>query len=211
MTVDRVYYPINVQVAANGSIAPSGTVQVAYGATNYFVVTAQSCYHITNVQTNGIAIPGVAGLTNYTLAWGPTYAGGTLAAGFAENLTTNGTPEYWLASFGLTNQDFETGSTLDSDGDGHLNWMEYVAGTSPTNRGSVFYVAGGMTRETGAGHEVVLCWESVSNRMYAVWWATNLAQEFLALASNLPALPPTNSFCHTNSIAPAGFYRIDVK
>jgi hypothetical protein len=53
--------------------------------------------------------------------------------------TTNWTPYVWLASNGITNNQ-EAADLLDSDGDGALNWQEYLAGTSPTNAKSVFRI-----------------------------------------------------------------------
>jgi len=53
--------------------------------------------------------------------------------------TTNWTPYIWLAANGITNNQ-EAADLLDSDGDGALNWQEYLTGTSPTNPNSVFCI-----------------------------------------------------------------------
>jgi hypothetical protein len=44
-----------------------------------------------------------------------------------------------LAQFGwVSGADYEAASWTDADGDGHMTWQEYVAGTVPTNAASVF-------------------------------------------------------------------------
>jgi hypothetical protein len=53
--------------------------------------------------------------------------------------TTNWTPYIWLASNGITNNQ-EAADMQDTDGDGALNWEEYLAGTSPTNPKSLFCI-----------------------------------------------------------------------
>ena len=60
-----------------------------------------------------------------------------LTAHFEPNLTPMGTPESWLAGFGLTNGAFAETEQLDPDGDGQPSWAEYVADTNPTNTESV--------------------------------------------------------------------------
>lgn len=52
-------------------------------------------------------------------------------------LTSKGIPELWLIRHGLTNSVPEEEELLDFDGDGMLNWQEYVSDTNPTNKESV--------------------------------------------------------------------------
>ena len=61
-----------------------------------------------------------------------------MAANFAENLAPLGTPEVWLAQYGLTNATPAAEELTDTDIDGLLAWQEYVAGSVPTNHESVF-------------------------------------------------------------------------
>lgn len=57
--------------------------------------------------------------------------------------TSRGTDWSWLDGHGLvTNCDYEGADLSDPDNDHALNWEEYVAGTDPTNAGSVFVVLG---------------------------------------------------------------------
>jgi hypothetical protein len=115
----------------------------------------------------------------------------------------------WLSSYGLP----PNGSAdyLDSDNDGMNNSQEYLAGTNPTNTASVFrIITGGMISST----QFVLRWSSVSNRLYDVMRATNLATgtgSFVRLpgATNLTGTPPENTWTDSVSRAsPPGFYRV---
>ena len=115
----------------------------------------------------------------------------------------------WLASYGLPSDG--SADYLDSDGDGMNNWQEYLAGTNPTNAGSVFKITSG---QVISGAQFIVRWSSVSNRLYDVTRATNLATgagAFVPLpsATNLAGTPPQNTW--TDSVSPAaapGFYRL---
>ncbi|OGV70498.1 MAG: hypothetical protein A2283_09670 [Lentisphaerae bacterium RIFOXYA12_FULL_48_11] len=60
-------------------------------------------------------------------------------ANFAEILATNRTPQWWLASYGWTNN-FNSAAINDADLDGITNWQEYITGTDPTDTNSVFKI-----------------------------------------------------------------------
>lgn len=64
----------------------------------------------------------------------------TLTAVCAANLAINGTPEWWLASYCLTNRGWNTEALDDQDDDGMSTWQEYVGDTIPTNGQSVLSV-----------------------------------------------------------------------
>ena len=118
----------------------------------------------------------------------------------------------WLASYGLPSNG--SADYLDSDGDGLNNWQEYLAGTNPTNASSVFKIT---SAEVVSGTQFVLRWSSVSNHLYDVTRATNLAVgpgSFRALpgATNLSGTPPENAW--TDSVSQAAtpaFYRVNAR
>ena len=66
-------------------------------------------------------------------------------------LAAHGTPTWWLAQWGATNN-FDAAATNDWDHDGMANWVEYLAGTQPTNAASVFVLDIGVS-----GSSVVAC------------------------------------------------------
>jgi hypothetical protein len=77
----------------------------------------------------------------------------------------------WLQSYGLPT----TASAVyaDSDSDRMNNWQEWVAGTNPTNAGSVLRL-----EEPNAGPGgVTLTWVSVTNRSYYIERATNVLRQ----------------------------------
>jgi hypothetical protein len=114
----------------------------------------------------------------------------------------------WLQSYGLPTA--ASALYADSDGDGMNNWQEWMAGTNPTNAGSLLLLA---APEVGAGG-VTLAWASVTNRTYYVERATNLAPPpaFFRLQTNIPGLPDTTTFTDTAPpLAGPALYRIGVR
>jgi hypothetical protein len=98
----------------------------------------------------------------------------------------------------------------DPDHDGAVNYDEFLAGTVPTNRASVFRVS-----EIGQGpNGIILQWQTESGRVYAVQRSLSLAP---GVWTNAPEPGATNISSggvrvHTNllvSPAPA-FYRLNV-
>jgi hypothetical protein len=133
-------------------------------------------------------------------------------ATFAHNAdrVTNNVPVWWLDQYGLTN--FDADAMRDVDHDGAITWQEWVAGSDPTNRNSVFRFMEAVGR---LGQSVVVRWPSISNRVYGVARSTNLVlgtNGFLTLpgATNLPATPTMNSY--TDAVQGVGpyFYKIEV-
>ena len=117
----------------------------------------------------------------------------------------------WLASYGLPSNG--SADYLDADNDVLNNWQEYVAGTDPTNASSVFKIT---SAQAVSGTQLVLRWSSVSNRVYDVTRATNLAAGIGAFvpvpgATNLAPTPPVNTWTDSVSRASApAFYRLRV-
>lgn len=117
----------------------------------------------------------------------------------------------WLASYGLPSNG--SADYLDADNDVLNNWQEYVAGTDPTNASSVFKIS---SAQAVSGTQLVLRWSSVSNRVYDVTRATNLAAGIGAFvpvpgATNLAPTPPVNTWTDSVSRASApAFYRLRV-
>ena len=99
--------------------------------------------------------------------------------------------------------------TLDSDGDFMPDWQEYVAGTDPSNRLSVFAITK-ISAPTNSSGGFVLRWTSVSNHLYAVWQATNLVHGFALQTNNIEATAPTNVYTAAPGPSPA-FYQIRVE
>lgn len=144
------------------------------------------------------------------LASGFAYLGAlevTVSAPPTNEVSLQGTPYAWL----LTNYPgqaatLEALDTTDTDGDGHAAWQEYLAGTEPTNAGSVLRV----TREDPGGPGIAIQWPAVAGRRYAVGYDTNLADGFADawLVTNLNLGAWTDGVHAGES---AGFYRLRVQ
>ncbi|OGV44614.1 MAG: hypothetical protein A2X46_03440 [Lentisphaerae bacterium GWF2_57_35] len=131
----------------------------------------------------------------------------SITAIFAACTTTNnGTPEWWLASYGLTNH-FDEEAAADQDHDGLLTWEEFIAGTIPTNPSSLFVVSD--SDLIPAGGSMVIQWNpSVNGRIYTVQRSTNLLSGFSDV-TNLHY--PSGVYTVTVDGAAAGSYRMRVR
>ncbi len=108
-----------------------------------------------------------------------------------EDSDADGMPDWWETTH-FTNG-IAAAATADADGDGMNNWQEWVAGTQPTNAGSIFAADIGATNTVGR----TVTWFSTSNRNYAVYWSSNLLAGFGPLATNLTPTPPLNMYTDT--------------
>ncbi len=118
--------------------------------------------------------------------------------------TANGTPISWLTDYGLTSADDE----LDSDGDGLLNWEEYLAGTVPTSSGSVLEI----NSISDSADGLVITWQSVGGKSYSVLTNTSLtAGTAGTAASGIDGRDGETSYTGTVSGADTIFYSIGVE
>jgi len=131
----------------------------------------------------------------------------TVMAVFAEVLTTNyPTPHWWLALQGYTN-DFENAVT-NLGANGMPLWQSYLAGLDPNDPQSQLLLS---AQALANGGGCRLSWSTVSNRLYTVWAATNLAGPFAPLDGAVDL--PFTIQSYTNSPMPPTpqFYRLQVK
>ena len=127
----------------------------------------------------------------------------------AQILACRGTPEWWLAGYGLTNetQGFCEAETNDVDGDGATAWEEWTADTDPTNAHSVLAI---VNIAPTNGH-VRLQWSGGRNAHQSLEIRTNLTEEallWMELFTNEPPTPATGTYLHTNAPHPTLFYRM---
>ncbi len=76
-------WTVTASAGANGTIAPSGAVVVADGASPAFTITPAGGFHVADVLVNGVSVGAV---TNYTFA--PVHGDETIAASFAASDNT---------------------------------------------------------------------------------------------------------------------------
>jgi hypothetical protein len=133
-----------------------------------------------------------------------------LTALFAENVTSNGVPEWWLNSSGVTNGvDWNASSLSDDDHDGMPAWQEWEADTVPTNPLSFLGFSAIESSRTGS----VLRWHGGSVVTQIVERAAQLSggtTQWTPIFTNVPPTPlSTNLFDLSNTNTPY-FYRIRV-
>ncbi|MCF7849628.1 MAG: metallophosphoesterase [Kiritimatiellales bacterium] len=193
-----------------GAVSPSFAVVPALDNTN-FVITADTYHHISDVQTNGIGLGETCGLGSITQTWLSVWGDGELKALFSENLTTNGTPEMWLAAYGLTNGSFDAEAAADRDGDRLSAAEEYIAGTIPVSNMSVFEIAA-LASDPVDG-ELTITWPSETARTYSILRETNLldAASFSVVSNGIAATPPTNTVSLGTAAGDAVFFKVTVE
>ena len=93
------------------------------------------------------------------------------------------------------------------DNDPFSNLEEFIAGTDPTNRASIFGFTNAFSDATGFIVEWAPC---ISNRSYSVNWSTNLNDSFRPLESGIES--PRNSCTDTvDSVTDQCFYNVEVE
>jgi hypothetical protein len=100
-------------------------------------------------------------------------------------------------------------STVDSDGDGHDNLSERIAGFDPTNSSSVFKIVD-FSAPVSNGAPFIITWDPVFGRVYNVGWSDNL--QITAFSNLIEDLAHPQS-SYTDSVERTGsahFYHIEV-
>jgi hypothetical protein len=197
---------ITATAGANGSMAPSGNVYVALGQSAAFAIPPDAFYHVDDVTTNGASVGAV---TNFI--WSNVTTDGAIHATFAADEGAKGTPHWWLASFGLTNDgaSFDEAETNDTDTDTFDANAEYIADTVPTNDESFFQV-------TDVTHDspVAVYFDSSTGRLYTLEGAKGLLD---GTWTNVPGAGPrmggggADSMQDTNEPSAGPFYRMEVE
>jgi hypothetical protein len=107
--------------------------------------------------------------------------------------------EIWASGHGLSGENALP--TANPDGDAYNNWQEYIAGLNP-NVFDTFAIT-----NFAAGESNTLEWSAASDRVYNVYWSSNLLNGFELLGSNVPG----GVFTVTNHAEKSqGFYKISV-
>lgn len=113
----------------------------------------------------------------------------TTVSVFRVDADEDGMADDWeILNFGGTSV---ASAGTDYDDDGMSDWKEYISGTDPTNRQSVFAISD----TVATGNDLVLQWSSVTGRTYSVYCTTNLSSGFsCSFHTGLVATPPVNTF-----------------
>jgi hypothetical protein len=201
---------LSATAGVHGAVSPSGTVYVARGAHQPFTATPDAYYHTDQILTNGAAAVTNLGSGASVYVWSNVTVAGVLRAHFGENLAPQGTPEWWLALYGLTNSGltFTEAETNDVDHDGHTAGQERVADTDPTNAASRFRVVAISNLPP-----LRVFFGTSTSRVYELEWRGDLATSGWAVVgdqTNRAGSGGTLSLSDTNAPSPRRFYRVGV-
>jgi uncharacterized repeat protein (TIGR02543 family) len=190
--------------AQGGTAANPATKSVTNGSTyGTLATTTRTGYTFSGwwTGTNGTGTS-VTSSTTVTIS-----SAQTLYAKWTASNTSQGTPCLWLDQHGLvTGGDYEAAALADTDGDGFSAWQEYIAGSNPTNKQSLFRVSSFYAKSVGA----VIRWTAVSGRVYGVHRTTNLLNSFQSLETNI--VWPQASYTDTVYDAETrSFYKVNVQ
>jgi hypothetical protein len=154
---------------ASGEVFPA-SLSVEYGSECIFTVKPSApWYKVQHWMIDGDVQ--AAGETNCSVV---IIEGTTVSVLLQEAYTlAHGTPYRWYSEsgFDILVEDPEALDIMDSDGDGHHNWEEYIAGTSPTNGASVLRLN---SRAISGANGVELFLPSLIGRTYDFEVRTNL-------------------------------------
>jgi hypothetical protein len=135
-----------------------------------------------------------------------------VTAVFKPFVVTNGTPVWWLAQYGRATND--AGALGDDDHDGCPNWQEYIAGTNPTNKDDRLKIVQMYPSSTNTDN-IVLVWQAVADRSYAVMMTTNLFSPWTSVVdsayTNIAGSFPTLCYTNASQSNSASFFRIKAK
>jgi hypothetical protein len=161
--------PIGFRVRRNNATLPTthpGAYLVTTQRTAYFTFSG------TNVAPPWTSYGFVA--TNVARPFGAVSTAATLT--YVADTDGDGLPDTWETNYFGSN--IAADRLADSDGDGSLNWQEYIAGTDPTDPLSYLRID---SLAAGAGAEVSFM--AVSARTYAVQFTDALGLPWQTLGS----------------------------
>lgn len=197
----------NTEFYLTPDAGPNGSInQLAGWFTNGAIVginaTPAPYYHFTNWTGSVLSYDNPLNLLMDEAKW--------VTANFAESMTTNRpTPLWWLAQYGLTNNQEEAVGE-DPDKDGIPTGDEWSMNTDPTNGTSYLYFAE-MTFSDGGD---TLGWPCATDRVYDVQHGLSLPPGAWMLVDGMTNLLPTHN-CLVVTNPPDGgtlrFYRLRVR
>jgi len=124
----------------------------------------------------------------------------------ARDADGDGLPDGWEETY--VDGSISLDPNIDNDGDGMDNRQEWIAGTDPTDAGSVLALTGVVRIEDG---KLLLIWQSALDRRYHIMAADNAVEVFTPLRTNLLSTPPANSADVQMSGRQQGLLRVGVQ
>ena len=145
-------------------------------------------------------------LSGGDIDFNPRLAGGTVDIGAYEFQTPASVLSYaWAQRNGLATDG--SADYLDPDGDGMNNWKEWRSDTIPTNSLSLLR----LITVTSSAPNLIVSWQSQTNRSYWVERTADAAGSFGVLRTNITGFTNATSYTDTNAVGNGPFfYRVGV-
>ena len=191
------------RVIANESLDTLAVAGAVSGSASVSFVQTAGAIPLGQTLIAGGASSDYAGVTPAASnAWQFAASGNNLlVTDLVDDTDADGIKDYWaMKYFSARTVD----KAADGDGDGMSNYAEFVAGTDPTNKSSVFALSG--IAPAATGFEVR--WLSAAGRRYTLLKAASLTNAFIAVATGLAANPPENTFTDEAANGAAAFYKV---
>jgi hypothetical protein len=117
--------------------------------------------------------------------------------------------EWKLNFFGsLTNP--SAADLADPDGDGVPNWLEYLAGTDPTDPSSCLQFSQAGMQVVNGQPQLAIQWLTAPGKAYEVQWSSSLAGGVWNVLGTVSGDGTITAFPDTNVTSDARFYRLRV-
>jgi len=191
-------YTLTASCGTNGTISPIGIINLFAGQSQIFTMTPAIWYGVSGVTVDGVPVGAVSSYTFNNIM-----ANHAISASFTALLAPHGTPYWWLAQHGWTNN--FAAAELALDPDGIPVWKDYLTGTNPTTPDSgpaynIVPYAEGFENLAGWGGAYTnisgaMGWSSATGTLFDQSRIVNLLYTYSA--TNLPLL----SLTHTNALA----------
>jgi subtilisin family serine protease len=176
--------------------APHVAGAVAFTARNFPGETVAQ--RIQRILTNATSLPNLQGVVS---------TGARLNLARTVDTDGNGLPDWWEQIH--FNQLTGTDPNADSDDDKMSHLAEWLAGTNPTNAGSVLTFT---SINQTTSNTVALKWPAVEGKYYRLLGSTGPLTGFNhVLRTNIAAKPPFNTETETNASSAMRFYRLQVE
>ncbi|MCK5528824.1 MAG: hypothetical protein KAI74_04015, partial [Kiritimatiellae bacterium] len=135
----------------------------------------------------------------------PSYIDNFSIISLGDEVPPGNIPSWWLDYYFTNGAD--SAEDADPDGDSFDNYAEWIALTDPTNSSSFFEMS---DVATAAGDSVIL-WQGNSNRMYSVWWTSDLDLNFSSVTTGLYGVTGLNTYTDSiERVSDPNFYLIKV-
>jgi hypothetical protein len=160
-------------------------------------------------QTYSVSFANADGAPNLSVQYDFETRSACVAVGGSAPPASICSDEWKLHFFGsLANP--SAGDMADADGDGVPNWMEYLAGTDPTDPNSRLQLSGTATQAGKAPAQMAIHWLTAPGKAYEVQWSPNLSGGSWSTLSAVSGDGTVASCSDTNVTATVRYYRLHV-